>query len=120
MSTGVYGGVMLRSIRNIVIEDDVYGVSFNSLGTDLYLDVLINPINRFVDVNNNNTVVSEEVKDAQSAFPIGFRIGYETFQVEKRTVTGRRFGITGVGEFGYQPYRGIFLNAGIGISLFRM
>jgi hypothetical protein len=83
LSTGVYGGLMLRSITNIVIENEEYGVSFNSLGSDLYLDVLINPVNRFVDVNNNNQVVSQEVKDAKSAFPIGFRLGYETFQVEQ-------------------------------------
>lgn len=119
MSMGIYGGVMLRSIRNIVIEDEVYGTSFNSLGADIYLDVLINPVNRFIDLNTNNEVVSEEVKDARSTFPIGFRIGYETFQVEHKSVTGRRFGITGIGEFGYQPYRGFFINAGIGISLFR-
>tara|TARA_B100000508_G_scaffold141095_1_gene146749 strand:- start:26242 stop:27156 length:915 start_codon:yes stop_codon:yes gene_type:complete len=120
MSTGIYGGVMLRSIRNIVIDSDNFGLSFNSLGSDLYLDVIVNPINRFVDVNNNNEVVSQEVKDFQSVFPIGFRIGYETFQVEQRTVIGKRFGITWNGEFGYQPYRGIFINAGIGLSVFRM
>ncbi|MFK8039288.1 MAG: hypothetical protein AB8B74_13425 [Crocinitomicaceae bacterium] len=116
-SYGIYGGFNLRRIINIVIKDDIYGRSVNSSGRDIYLDAIIVPINRFKDLNNEGENVSELVRGLKTTSPIGFRLGYKTYQVEKKGFTGKKFGICGIGEFGYKPYQGWFLTAGFGITL---
>ena len=116
-SYGVYGGFNSRKITNIIIKDEKYGRSFSSIGRDIYLDALIIPINRFKDLNDDGANVSQEVQAFKATSPIGFRVGYRTFQVEKKKFTGKKFGICGVGEFGYKPYQGWFLTAGFGVTL---
>lgn len=116
-SFGIYAGVNFRSISNFIIKDDVYGRSFNSGGRDIYFEGLFVPVNRFKDLNNNNANVSETVRDFKTTLPVGFRIGYRTYQVEKKEFTGKKFGMCGIGEFGYKPYQGWFLTAGFGLTL---
>ncbi len=116
-SFGLYGGIISRSITNIIIKDDVYGRSMTSAGADFYLDALFVPVNRFKDLNDDGNNVTDVVKDYKSVMPFGFRVGYRTFQVEKKDFTGKKFGICGIGEFGYKPYQGWFITAGFGVTL---
>lgn len=118
-SFGGYGGITSRRITNIIIKDKDYGRSFTSIGRDIYLDALIVPINRFKDLNDNGAVVSQTVHAFKTTSPIGFRLGYRTFQVEKKEFTGKKFGVCGAGEIGYKPYQGWFITAGLGITLIK-
>jgi len=119
-SYGIYGGLTFRRIINIIIKDDAYGQSFNSAGRDLYIDGLFVPINRFKDLNAEGALVTDEVKSFRSQMPFGFRLGYRIFQVEKKTFTGKKFGMCGIGEAGYKPYQGWFISAGFGLTLVKI
>lgn len=116
-SMGIYSGLTFRNITNIIIKDDKFGRSLNSAGRDVYFDALIIPVNRFKDLNAEKALVSETVKDVKTTSPIGFRIGFRLYQVEKKEMTLKKFGIAGIGEFGYKPYQGWFLTAGFGLTL---
>lgn len=122
-STGIYLGLLSRTLRNIIIKDDTYGKSFNSGGSDLYFDVLIIPRNKFTNLKSNTPADQLDVTDVVKGFkkqgPIGFRIGYTKYASEIKTFTGKKFGLSGFGEFGYKPYQGISLTAGFGITLIK-
>lgn len=109
---GVYGGVVSRKITNVVIYDENYGNSFKSIGTDVFFDALILPVNSFKQVTSG-------VKESHKALPFGFRCGYKLYQVEKKEFTGKKFGISGTASIGYRPYQGWNIMAGIGISILK-
>jgi hypothetical protein len=109
---GIYAGLVSRKITNVIISDEKYGTSFRSFGSDVFFDALIIPVNRFKDVTNS-------ALEAHKGFPVGFRCGYKVYQVEKKEFTGKRFGIAGTASFGYRPFQGWNLSAGIGISILK-
>jgi hypothetical protein len=109
---GFYAGLISRKITNVIITDEKYGNSFRSFGSDVFFDALIIPVNRFKDITNNTL-------ESHKGFPIGFRCGYKLYQVEKKEFTGKRFGIAGTASFGYRPFQGWNLSAGIGISILK-
>lgn len=114
-SAGIYAGINLRTITSLFIETDEYGVQFNSIGQDLYADVLILPVNTFTDTETGESA-SDVIKNATKSFPVGFRAGYKLFQVDKRAKTGKTFGMSATAEVGYKPYAGFTLAAGIGMT----
>jgi len=116
-SVGLYVGLLSKTINNIIIKDDKYGLSYNSIGINVYFDALIIPVNRFKDLNQENEVISDLVHDYEKTFPIGFRLGVRKYQIEKKEFTGKKFGKNFNFEIGYKPYQGAFVNAGIGITL---
>lgn len=117
-SLGVYGGLSLRSIKNIFVDVEGYGVQFNSIGDDIVLDMLFVPINVFRDLNDDTRpVVSPQVKDALGGFPLGFRIGWYRYQIEQRARTGKKFGMAAGFEAGLKPYQGPFITASLGITI---
>ncbi len=116
-SFGIYAGILSKTITNIIIRDDVYGKSYNSIGTSIYFDALIVPVNKFKDLNANGNVVSDIVHDYKTTFPIGFRVGLRKYHIEKKEFTGKKFGMSLTAEAGYKPYQGVFINAGIGLTL---
>jgi len=111
-SIGFYAGILSRKITNLIIHDDKYGNSFRSFGSDVFFDALVLPVNTFKSVE---TGVNEKHKSQ----PFGFRCGYRVYQVEKKEFTGKKFGISGTASFGYRPYHGWNLSAGIGISILK-
>ena len=111
-AVGIYAGLVSRKISNIIISEEQYGNSFRSFGSDIFLDVLILPVNKFKNVDGT-------ASPAQKALPFGFRCGYKLFQVEKKEFTGKKFGISGTASFGYRPFQGWNLSAGIGISILK-
>ena len=111
-SIGIYAGILSRKITNIVIYDDNYGNSFRSFGSDLFFDALILPVNTFKSVETGLT-------EKHKSQPFGFRCGYRLYQVEKKEFTGKKFGISGTASFGYRPFQGWNLSAGIGISILK-
>jgi len=115
-SFGFYAGIYKRRLRNVFMDVTGYGTRFNSIGDDFYLDALIYASNRFTDINTN-TDVSDFVSNNAGASPIGFRIGWMRYQIEKKARTGKMFGIAGKFEAGYKPYQGWFVNGGIAITL---
>lgn len=120
-SVGVYGGFISRTIKNIIIEDPQYGRSINSIGRDFFLEALFVPVNKFknVDPDVPLTDVTADFKANGKRLPIGFRMGYNLYQTEVKTFTGKKFGMCGTAEFGLKPYQGWFLNAGVGITLLK-
>ena len=114
-STGLYAGINFRNISSIFIDTDEFGVQFNSIGRDIYLDVMILPVNSFSDIENG-TNINKEIKPNLTAFPIGFRAGYRLFQVDKKKKTGKLLGLCGNMEVGFKPFIGFTLSAGVGFT----
>jgi hypothetical protein len=121
LSMGLYAGIMNRNTSNLVIDTDKYGrVNTASKARNIFLDVIIAPINSFDDVNNNNANVTKEVKDFVSTFPLGARLGLQVYQVEKKAFTGKKFGLSARSEIGYRPYIGPYVNASFGLTLVKL
>lgn len=119
-SVGIYGGLMWRKISNIILNTTQYGKCGTSGGTDYYLEALFIPVTHFSNLDPEYTAdknVTSIVKGLGTESPIGFRMGFKKYQVEKKAVTGKKFGRAGMGEFGYRPYIGWFMNAGVAITL---
>jgi hypothetical protein len=119
-SIGVYAGVTMRSIKNVFIDTPDYGVQFNSIGDDFVLDLLIVPVNIFRDPNNETAPnVSEAVRESLGSNPFGLRIGWYRSQIEKKAVTGKKFGMAAGFEAGFKPYQGLFFNGSLGITIIK-
>lgn len=117
-SVGLYAGVNFRDISSVFIDTDEFGVQFNSIGRDIYLDLMILPVNTFANIENGDNV-NDEIKSEVSALPIGFRAGYRLFQVDKKKKTGKLLGICGNLEAGYKPFIGFTLTAGCGFTFIK-
>lgn len=118
-SYGIYAGLYKRRLRNIFVDVSNYGPRFNSIGDDFFLDAMIFPVNRFSDVNSNNLDVTAYVKANTNTSPIGFRVGWMRYQIEKKSRTGKMFGMAGRFEAGYKPYQGWFFNGSIALTLIK-
>ena len=118
-SMGAYVGLTRRSLKNVFVDVDGYGVQYNSIGDDFALDLLIVPVNIFRDLDADKENVSPIVRDQLGGIPLGFRIGWYRYQIEKRTRTGKRFGMSTSIEAGIKPYQGIFFNGGIGLTIIK-
>lgn len=119
-TNGLYAGLFLRKMINIFIDTEEYGVCFNSAGSDLYFDVMLLPGQSFTNLeplDAGSVDISDDVKGALDEGTLGFRLGYKIYQMEKKTKTGKKFGMSGMFEAGRTPYQGWFVNAGIGITL---
>ncbi|MFC0876731.1 hypothetical protein ACE01N_09055 [Saccharicrinis sp. FJH2] len=113
-SAGLYAGFNFRTLTSVFIDTDKYGVQFNSIGRDVYIDLLFLPVNSFHDLDGNK--ITETVKQYDKSGPLGFRLGYRLFQIDKRSKTGKMFGLCGTFEAGVKPYLGYFISSGIGIT----
>lgn len=122
-SAGIYGGVMTRRSRNLFIKTEEYGISFNSIGDEFYIDALILPYNKFMDnvTTGDETRVdeSEFIKQNIKSSPFGFRVGWKSYQIAKKAKTGKKFGMSFMFEAGLKPYLGPFLNGGLSITLIK-
>lgn len=124
-SQAVYAGFFTRKIRNIVIDTEQYGTCFNSLGNEIYLDAMFFISNKFQTVENSNSRppikgginISDTVKNNSKQGIFGIRMGYKKYQIAPKSEIGKRFGMSATFEMGYRPYHGIFMNAGIGITI---
>lgn len=116
-SLGLYTGINFRTLTSVFIESETYGVQFTSIGSDLYFDLLLLPINQFKNYEGDN--LTEEIKSFTSSAPLGFRAGYKLFQIDKKAKTGKAFGLCGSMETGLKPYTGFYLSAGFGITLLK-
>jgi hypothetical protein len=124
-SQAIYGGLFTRKLRNIVINTEQYGRCINSLGTEVYFDVMLFVNNRFTSVagtgNFNPTPggvnVSDTIKNNTKQGVLGFRLGYKKYQIAPKSEIGKKFGMSATAEIGYRPFHGIFLNAGIGMTI---
>lgn len=124
-SQAVYAGIFTRKLRNIVINTEQYGTCFNSLGNELYLDAMLFISNKFISVENSNTRppiqgginITDTVKNNSKQGIFGIRMGYKKYQIAPKSEIGKRFGMSATFEMGYRPYHGIFMNAGIGMTI---
>ncbi len=115
-STSIYLGVLARYTANLIIKTDRYGlVPSASKASNWFLDAIISPVNTFRHPSDID--INQLVKDNRSASPLGFRLGYQTYAIEKRAVSGKKFGLAVRGELGVRPYLGFYGAATIGITL---
>lgn len=116
---GLYAGIGIRTFRNVYINTDQFGDQFNSQGRLLYIDAIFAGASLSDPYEDPATLVFDEdaAKDAIGSLPIGFRIGLNTFQIEKKDRTGKKFGMAVNYEAGYRPYIGWYLSAGLGLTL---
>ena len=117
-SFGFYAGIYKRRLRNVFLDVTGYGTRFNSIGDDFYLDALIYASNRFTDIITKADV-TDYINTNAGASPIGFRVGWMRYQIEKKSRTGKMFGGSAKFEGGYKPYQGWFVSGGIAITLIK-
>jgi hypothetical protein len=121
-TAGIYAGYIYRQLTNLVIDAEGYGKRFHSVAREFYVDVTYNPINSFQKLTENpleEKLYNTTVKDLADQNPIGFKIGWRTFQIAPRSVTGKRFGGSGAFEAGIRPYLGWFVSGSIGLTLLK-
>lgn len=116
---GLYAGIGIRTFRNVYIKTDQFGEQFTSMGRLLYIDAIFAGTSLSDPYEDPTTLVFDKdaAKEAISSLPIGFRIGLNTFQVEKKDRTGKKFGMSTNYEAGYRPYIGWYVSAGLGLTL---
>ncbi|MGB0977753.1 MAG: hypothetical protein ACPGVV_00085 [Croceimicrobium sp.] len=116
---GLYTGIGIRTFTNVFIDTKQFGDQFNSKGTLIYLDAIFAGSSISDPYEEAATLAFNEelAKEAIGSLPIGFRIGMNTFQIEKKTRTGKKFGMSTNYEAGYRPYIGWYLSGGLGFTL---
>jgi hypothetical protein len=118
-STALYGGLIIRNTVNLVIKSDKYGLnSTGSHTTSWFADAILSPINRFKHPTGDD--IDQLAKDYFDSSPIGFRVGYQANAIEKRSITGKKFGMAVRGELGHKPYTGWYGMATIGLTLIKV
>ncbi len=117
-STSIYAGILNRVSTNVVIKTDKYGVSkTGSKSTNWFLDAVFAPVNSFNHPSGDD--INAVVKEATGGFPIGARFGYQTYAIEKRKYTGKKFGFAARGEMGYRPYIGYYASVTLGLTIIK-
>jgi hypothetical protein len=115
-STGIYGGLNFRSIRDLLIQTDSYGEKSTRVLSDFYLDFLFTPLVRYSLRPNTKQAM---FKDLDISIPenkkklLGWRVGYSY-------ASGKTVGFTAKIEAGQQPGipgNGFFMNVGMGMSI---
>lgn len=119
-NSGVYLGLLRRSLRNVYVDVEGYGINYNSAGFDFFADILLMPGSSMEvlsldasDATLNATKI-EEVLDESS---LGFRVGFSMYQAAPKAQTGKMFGFAGKVEAGIRPYQGIYVAGGLSITL---
>lgn len=117
---GLYAGIAMRTFRNVFVDTDQFGSQFTSMGRTLYADVILGGTSLSDPYEDPSLAFNEEAaKEAIGSLPVGFRIGWSTYQIEKKARTGKKFGMTTHYEAGYRPYIGWYLSGGIGLTLIK-
>lgn len=115
---GVYAGIGIRTFRNVFITTDKYGEQFNSQARLLYIDAIFAGASLSDPYEDPALPFNEDAaKEAIGSLPLGFRVGLNTFQIEKKDRTDKKFGMSTCYEVGYRPYIGWYLSAGLGLTL---
>lgn len=119
----IAGGLSFKSITNLKVSTDwsKRGVRYNSMFTDFYFDVLINPVLSYKDVVAKDGTVFKISNDDQKR--LGWRIGYSFARSAKTSLT-YKFEFTSrpgfKGEKGFlSPNNSLLLTIGIGIPTFK-
>lgn len=120
-SSGIYGGIIRKKAHTLVITTDNYGQKSSSIGTDFYIDAMVVPVNKFMDIKSGSAEnpVDETgyIKDKLGNNPFGFRVGFKGYQIAPKSDTDKKFGMSYSFEGGVKPYLGIYFNCGIGITI---
>lgn len=118
-SSGFYFGLLRQYYTNVFVKVEDWGIKYNSIGRDFYVDLLFMPVNTF-ELAEVEPLALEDVDipfDNLSSSPLGFRVGFSVYQTEAKKRTGKFFGTGGKLEFGIKPYQGIFFNGSWSITL---
>jgi hypothetical protein len=118
--TGFYAGISTTHVINTFINAQGYGYKGNSGLMRLYADLIFMPVNTFSTALGKEGV-SKEVKDGMEKGnnPLGFRVGYELFQIKTKDFTGKRFGMSIDAQMGVKPYLGFYMGVSFGLSVFK-
>ncbi len=116
---GLYAGFSIRTFTNVFIKTDKFGEQFNSKGRLIYIDAIFAGANISDPYEDPSVLAFDEdaAKEAIGTLPLGFRIGMNTYQIEKKARTGKKFGMSTNYEIGYRPYIGWYLSGGLGLTL---
>lgn len=116
-SFGLWGGLVKRSKKNLFVEVEGHGTCYNSVGDDFYADLLVLP-GAVIRDTDSGELINDQVKgQLKNALPVGFRLGWMRYQIEQRSRTGKRFGMSANFETGWKPYYGFFLSGGLGLTV---
>ncbi|MCC7297530.1 MAG: hypothetical protein IT244_04290 [Bacteroidia bacterium] len=119
---GIYAGYIFRQLTNLVLDVEGYGKRFHSVAREFYADITYNPINNFQKFTANpldEKTYNTNIKNATNEGAIGYKIGWRTYQIAPKSVTGKKFGLSGAFEAGKRPYLGWFVSGSVGLTLFK-
>ncbi len=120
-STGIYAGVIQKSLINVFAEVTGRGIMYNSSGRDISFDVMYFPSQSFkIDDSEGIELTSDIIENELDGGSLGWRVVYTQYQIEKKTKTGKLFGMTQQYEFGVKPYQGFYFGASLGLTLIKM
>ncbi len=116
---GLYTGIGFRSFTNVFIKTENLGTQFNSRGRLIYIDAIFAGTSISDPYEDVSVLAFNEdaAKEAIGSLPMGFRVGMNTFQIEKKARTGKKFGMSTQFEAGYRPYIGWYVSGGLGLTL---
>lgn len=122
-TSGAYAGLMYRKLTNLIINAEGYGERGFSGAGEFYLDVTFHAVNNFSRLPENTFATDKEYDDYIKAntkeAPIGARLGWQVYQIAPKSVTSKKFGLSGNAEVGYRPYLGVYVSCGVGITLIK-
>lgn len=118
-SFGIYAGLAYTRIQNLIVDVENHGRYGISDQTEWYVDAIIVPSNKFKDFETDADVTADAKTKTTAGFPIGFRVGYYSTEIDKKEFTGKKFGLAVKGEAGFMPYEGLFIKAGFAICILK-
>lgn len=121
-STGIYAGYVMRQLTNLIVNVDGYGKRFHSVAREFYVDFTYHPMNNFQKLSKNpldESDYNKQIKTSLNESPIGYKIGWRTFQIAPKSVTDKRFGLSGAFEAGRRPYLGWFIAGSVGLTIIK-
>lgn len=118
-TTGVYGGIMLSTFKNVFIKSDKYGSKGRSGGIDLYADAIFAG-NQFTRISDGTDVTDITKSNLDKGTPIGLRIGLQTYEIEEKLYTDKMFGVNYNFEVGILPYEGFYFQGGLTLTLLKL
>ncbi|MCE2495364.1 MAG: hypothetical protein J4F31_02060 [Flavobacteriales bacterium] len=117
---GLYAGVNWPFITNVFIKADGWGNQFSSIAKNIYIDALLIDASFKDPMIDGEPDVTDEVNNTRDALPVGFRLGWSAYRIEKKDRTDKKFGMCYNFEFGYRPYMGYYVGGGPGLTIVKM
>lgn len=116
-SSGLYLGFLIQQYRNAILKVEDYGIRSTSDGADWFFDLLVIPFNKF-EAPDAHPYVQNYLDNEYKSSPVGFRVGFSYYQVERKLKTRKFGGKSHRIEGGWKPSQGWYAMMSYSTTLF--